>query len=315
MGSPDGKPPAATPDWIPACRTTFSMEKCCNWEMRTMSDTSDIGQRLIKLEIDQGVREKTFVLEDRVRDLEAMVKTARYLLAVVGVLVTLIGAGITAYVSSLTSKFDEARQLLDTSSKAIKKAEDSTQRATDSAQKTDERITLVRNDSEKLLAQIKDAHVQSDELRNNLRNLTDQAADTLRASARDEVQKAIEVLLLPVQSRISADFREALDTEFRKIQDQIDRMSRWDPIVSATGFDINCDYRIKILNTTSDFKQSPEYLPATLVMANQLGTYSWEGKDGKSFGLWVIIDNNKLVSAYTITGAGVPSEVFKRCPK
>lgn len=74
----------------------------------TATTLSSVENRLLSLEIDRAVWQKTQDIELRVRDLEFMIKTARYVISVCAGLLVLVGIGVTAYVSSLKTQLAAA---------------------------------------------------------------------------------------------------------------------------------------------------------------------------------------------------------------
>jgi hypothetical protein len=72
-----------------------------------MATPDEIDKRLLALEVDRGVTDKTIDLENRVRDLESMVRTARYVLTVGAA----VGIGVTAYAAWLSGALQNAKSV------------------------------------------------------------------------------------------------------------------------------------------------------------------------------------------------------------
>jgi len=180
-----------------------------------MAALDEIDKRVRGLEVDRGVWVKTNELEIRVRDLESMVRTARYVVSVCAGLIALVGIGVTWYVSSLTSQFATANAKLDEAKAFVQKTQ------ADLAN-TQAEIDTEKNATDKLVT-------KTQGLNNTFDNLVKDAQSRLKESAGSEataaVANAATTLLSPI-SALQTKTNDAITT----LNNNIDQIKTFAPI-------------------------------------------------------------------------------------
>jgi hypothetical protein len=182
----------------------------------TGENASSIEKRLLALEIDRGVSDKTKDLENRVRDLESMVRTARYVVSVCAGLITLVGIGVTAYVSSLTSTFQAANSKIDETKAFLQKADHD-------ATTTQAQIAAQQASADKLTTETQEIFKKVDNLETELfkkldnvqqhelaeaERLMDQVFGSIDEHADAALTKAASIVIAPIletQQKTSED--------------------------------------------------------------------------------------------------------------
>jgi methylthioribose-1-phosphate isomerase len=128
-----------------------------------MATPDVIDRRLLALEIAQGVTDRTKDLENRVRDLESMVRTAPYVLTVGAALGAAVGIGVTAYASWLSGKLQNAK-----------------------------------SDAEALQARLAAEQTTATSLENKYQSILQNAPRALTNASPSEVQASVQALVAPI---------------------------------------------------------------------------------------------------------------------
>jgi prophage DNA circulation protein len=207
---------------------------------------SSVEKRVLALEINQGVSDQTKELENRIRDLESMVRTARYVVTFCAGLITLVGIGVTAYVSSLTSEYNIANSKIEETKALLLTAQTG-------AEKTQVEITAQQTAADKLTAQTQQLATETQDnirqtrgLQNTFDQLVKDASSRVRGAASEAVANAASTVFAPIpafQQKTNSDITNLntrqsqlvnlINEEFGKLQNGDSQ--QMEPLVPAAG--------------------------------------------------------------------------------